>query len=177
MLTLRPPHATPSPGPARYPLPMPSFRLDRTQTVCPTRTSSSSVVRGRAVPSSSIVTALLGAVWAHARHFRLRLPTRPAQRRHRLLRHSRLPYRAWTRTMAPQTCTAHRAYRCLLICVEEWLGRTTTTTSRPASCAAYAAAATLRLRLRHHRRRHRRPTLRVQRHNRRRPTPLRTPPP
>ena len=65
--------------PACHPPPMLPVLLLRARTGCPTRTSSSSVVRGRATPRLTASTVWSGAVWAHAR------------RRHRRRRRCRHP--------------------------------------------------------------------------------------
>eukprot|EP00964_Phaeocystis_antarctica_P055342 scaffold32558_cov60-Phaeocystis_antarctica.AAC.4 len=59
------------------PLREPPVQLGRVQTVCPTRTRSSPVAHGRAMPRLTVRTVWLGPVWAHAR------PRRRRRRRHR----------------------------------------------------------------------------------------------
>ena len=69
----RPPASQPACRPSSHA----SLLLRRARTGCPTRTSSSSVVRGRAVTRLSASTIWNGAIWARAR------------RRHRRRRHCR----------------------------------------------------------------------------------------
>ena len=86
---------TPSRLPARMsPSSHASLLLRRARTGCPTRTSSSSVVRGRAVTRLSASTMWSGAIWARARR---RHRCRRCRRRRRptllMRRHDRRPRR------------------------------------------------------------------------------------
>ena len=91
----------PASQPACHPPPMLPVLLRRARTGCPTRTSSSSVVLGRATPSLTAGTVRSGAIWARARrrHRRRRRCRHPRRRHPRLRpallmrRHDRRPRR------------------------------------------------------------------------------------
>eukprot|EP00964_Phaeocystis_antarctica_P102342 scaffold67699_cov63-Phaeocystis_antarctica.AAC.2 len=63
----RSPAAFPSPGHTFPPQHMPSLRLGRPQTPCPTPTSCSSVARGRAPRPSPLLATARAGVWEAAR--------------------------------------------------------------------------------------------------------------
>ena len=120
LLAPPPPRALPALDPSCDPLRKLPFRLGRTQSLCPTQTKSSRVAHGRVIPSLTIVTVRLGAVWAHAR---------PRHRRRHRLRSPRPRHRRRHRPRSPR-------HRCLRPALPAMIQRSSGPTGWPTMCAS-----------------------------------------